>query len=42
VLLSVDRALVCRNCWYRIVLDAADQTQKGKEDDKSKAKDDKK
>ena len=22
VLLSVDRALMCRNCWYRITLDA--------------------
>ena len=22
VLLSVDRALMCRNCWYRIILDA--------------------
>jgi DNA-directed RNA polymerase subunit RPC12/RpoP len=21
VLLSVDRALVCKNCWYRIILD---------------------
>ncbi|HUI09123.1 MAG TPA: hypothetical protein VL221_02285 [Bacteroidota bacterium] len=21
VLLSVDRAIVCRNCWYRIILD---------------------
>ncbi len=22
VLLSVDRMLICRNCWYRIILDA--------------------
>ncbi len=22
VLLSVDRALTCKNCWYRIILDA--------------------
>jgi DNA-directed RNA polymerase subunit RPC12/RpoP len=22
VLLATDRALVCRNCWYRIILDA--------------------
>ena len=21
VLLSVDRAIVCKNCWYRIILD---------------------
>ena len=21
VLLNVDRALMCRNCWYRIILD---------------------
>jgi DNA-directed RNA polymerase subunit RPC12/RpoP len=21
VLLTIDRALVCRNCWYRIILD---------------------
>jgi len=21
VLLAVDRALVCKNCWYRIILD---------------------
>jgi DNA-directed RNA polymerase subunit RPC12/RpoP len=29
VLLSVDRILTCKNCWYRIVLDApsADQTE---------------
>lgn len=42
VLLSVDRALMCRNCWYRIVLDAADATHKGKQDDTSPSKDDKK
>ena len=41
VLLSVDRALMCRNCWYRIVLDATD-TQEGKQDDTSTSKDDKK
>jgi DNA-directed RNA polymerase subunit RPC12/RpoP len=22
ILLSVDRALMCRHCWYRIILDA--------------------
>ena len=39
VLLSVDRALMCKNCWYRIVLDAADEAQKDKQDDSSNAKD---
>ena len=24
VLLSIDRALVCKNCWYRIILDISD------------------
>lgn len=24
VLLSVDRALMCKNCWYRIIVDAFD------------------
>ena len=24
VLLSIDRALVCRNCWYRIILDISE------------------
>jgi DNA-directed RNA polymerase subunit RPC12/RpoP len=24
VLLNVDRALVCKNCWYRIILDVFD------------------
>jgi DNA-directed RNA polymerase subunit RPC12/RpoP len=25
VLLSVDRALMCKNCWYRIILDVFDE-----------------
>ncbi len=25
VLLSIDRALVCKNCWYRIILDSSDE-----------------
>ena len=25
VLLNVDRALMCRNCWYRIILDVFDE-----------------
>ena len=24
VLLTIDRALVCRNCWYRIILDISE------------------
>ena len=24
VLLSIDRALICKNCWYRIILDLAE------------------
>ena len=28
VLLNVDRALVCKNCWYRIILDVFDDHQK--------------
>jgi DNA-directed RNA polymerase subunit RPC12/RpoP len=24
VLLSIDRALVCKNCWYRIILDSTE------------------
>jgi hypothetical protein len=25
VLLSVDRALMCKNCWYRIIVDVYDE-----------------
>jgi DNA-directed RNA polymerase subunit RPC12/RpoP len=35
VLLSIDRALVCKNCWYRIILDISEdenpQPSKNKE-----------
>jgi DNA-directed RNA polymerase subunit RPC12/RpoP len=24
VLLTIDRALICKNCWYRIILDISD------------------
>ena len=24
VLLTIDRALVCKNCWYRIILDTSE------------------
>jgi len=27
VLLSVDRALVCKNCWYRIILDVSESQE---------------
>ena len=27
VLLTIDRALVCRNCWYRIILDISEVEQ---------------
>jgi len=27
VLLSVDRALVCKNCWYRIILEISDSQE---------------
>lgn len=36
VLLSVDRALMCKNCWYRIILDLRDTTDDQPKDDKSK------
>ncbi len=42
VLLGVDRALMCRNCWYRIVLDATDEKQEGTQNDTSTSKDDEK
>lgn len=35
VLLSVDRALTCKNCWYRIILNPPaknENTDKSKED----------
>lgn len=25
VLLSIDRALVCKNCWYRIILEVSEE-----------------
>ena len=27
VLLTIDRALVCKNCWYRIILDISDDDE---------------
>ena len=34
VILSVDRALMCKNCWYRIILDVNPNEEK--DDDKSR------
>lgn len=33
VLLGVDRALMCRNCWYRILLDVYEEDQHDQPDD---------
>lgn len=27
VLLAIDRALVCKNCWYRIILDISENQE---------------
>ncbi len=27
VLLTIDRALVCKNCWYRIILDVSEEEE---------------
>ena len=35
VLLDVDRALMCKNCWYRIILDVYDKNQKNTKDKNS-------
>jgi DNA-directed RNA polymerase subunit RPC12/RpoP len=32
VLLNVDRALTCKNCWYRIILDVFENEKPNKED----------
>jgi DNA-directed RNA polymerase subunit RPC12/RpoP len=31
VLLSVDRALMCKNCWYRILLDKREEPEHPKD-----------
>ena len=38
VLLSVDRALMCKHCWYRILLDAFEEPGTKGPDQKSKSK----
>jgi DNA-directed RNA polymerase subunit RPC12/RpoP len=37
VLLNVDRAIVCKNCWYRILLDIREETP-GDEENKNEKK----
>ncbi|MEX1276077.1 MAG: hypothetical protein WEB62_07415 [Bacteroidota bacterium] len=32
VLLSVDRAMMCKHCWYRIILDVRDDAARGEAD----------
>lgn len=39
VLLKVDRALVCRKCWYRILLDVRFENKEEKESQTDKPKD---
>jgi len=34
VLLSVDRALVCKNCWYRIILEITEDGKTASSPDK--------
>lgn len=36
VLLGVDRALVCKNCWYRILLDVEIPDEEKNDSEKSK------
>lgn len=38
VLLSVDRALICKNCWYRIILDDIQKTPQKNETPKKDKK----
>jgi len=35
VLLNVDRALMCKNCWYRIILDVYDNDKQKSKDENS-------
>ncbi|MEJ2616890.1 MAG: hypothetical protein P8Z35_18190 [Ignavibacteriaceae bacterium] len=37
VLLNVDRAIVCKNCWYRILLDIREE-KPGDEENKNEKK----
>lgn len=42
VLLKVDRAIVCKNCWYRIQLDAIPEGENKKQNKNNKTKNGKK
>jgi DNA-directed RNA polymerase subunit RPC12/RpoP len=41
VLLSVDRALMCKGCWYRIILDAFDPPKPKNREEKKKSQESK-
>ena len=36
VLLTIDRALVCKNCWYRIILDISVEVKRDRRRPKDK------
>ena len=36
VLLSVDRALTCKNCWYRIILDVFEEESEKPDENEEK------
>jgi DNA-directed RNA polymerase subunit RPC12/RpoP len=38
VLLSVDRALTCKNCWYRIILDVFEEESEKPDENEEKKK----
>ena len=38
VLLSVDRVLTCKNCWYRIILDVFEEGDDEEDNNKNKPK----
>jgi DNA-directed RNA polymerase subunit RPC12/RpoP len=38
VLLKVDRAIVCKNCWYRILLDLLPEEKENKHDENNNLK----
>ena len=42
VLLNVDRAIMCKNCWYRIILDPKSLENSKQQKSSSKEKEDKK
>ena len=37
VLLSVDRSLICKNCWYRIELEQREEPDRDDDNEKRKA-----